>query len=296
MPPSANGHAAGIAIAGAGPVAQSLGRALEECGIPIRCIASRDLNHARQAAAFIGKGVAAVSYDQLPLMASHVIVAVTDRGIAPVAEELAAAKGSLRIALHTCGSYGPELLAPLRAAGVSCGTLHPLQSIRDPTRGAAAFRGVSFATSGDVEALIWAQEIATTLGGQVLHIRSEAHHLYHAAAVMASNYVAALLDSAEQLLIMAGVPKADALRALAPLTRASVENVIGLGAVDALTGPVVRGDAATVAEHVRAIEDADPSIASLYRAAGVHALGMAHKRGLGHEEAEAVRQALEGRR
>jgi predicted short-subunit dehydrogenase-like oxidoreductase (DUF2520 family) len=285
-----------IAIAGAGPVAQAFGRALEERGIRIACAASRDPSHARAAAAFIGGGCLAVPYRDIPLHASHVLIAVSDRAIEPVAEELASANGRLRVALHTCGGYGPEVLAPLDAAGVSCGGIHPLRSIHDAGQGAAALPGSAFAVCGDSQALSWAARIATALGGQILHIEPGARHLYHAAAVMASNYIAALLDSAEELMSLAGVPRVDARRALAPLARTSLENALQRGPAEALTGPVVRGDAATITGHVRALEGAEHSIAELYRAAGLHALRMARKRGLGGEEAESVHRALLGRR
>jgi predicted short-subunit dehydrogenase-like oxidoreductase (DUF2520 family) len=296
MLPRINAGVSDVAIAGAGPVAQALGRALQECGIGVGCIASRNLNHAKAAAVFIGGGALAIPYCDIPLHASHVLVAVSDRAIAPVAEELAKGNGRLRVALHTCGSYGPEALAALNAVGVSCGGIHPLQTIRDASQGTAALRSAAFAVFGDSQALSWAEEIATALGGHVLHIRPDARHLYHAAAVMASNYIAALMDSAEQLMLLAGVPKEDALRALAPLARTSIDNVVHCGAVEALTGPVMRGDAATVTEHVRAMERAEPSIAELYKVAGLHALRMARRRGLGDEEAESVHRALLGRR
>ena len=296
MAPRINAEVSDVAIAGAGPVAQALGRAMQECGIGIGCIASRNLDHAKAAAVLIGGGVLAVRYGDIPSMASHVILAVSDRAIVPVAEELASGNGRLRVALHTCGSYGPELLAPLNAVGVSCGGIHPLQTVRDASHGAAALRTSAFAVSGDVDALRWAEELATELSGRVLHIRPDARHLYHAAAVMASNYIAALLDAAGQLMLLAGVPKEDALRALAPLVRTSIDNAVDCGAVEALTGPVMRGDAATVAEHTRAIERAEQSIADLYKFAGLHALGMARKRGLGQEEVDRVHQALCGRR
>jgi predicted short-subunit dehydrogenase-like oxidoreductase (DUF2520 family) len=221
-------------------------------------------------------------------------VAVSDRAIAPVAEELARKNGRLRVALHTCGSYGSEALAPLNAVGVSCGGIHPLQTIRDASQDAAALRGVAFAVSGDSQALSWAEGIATALGGQVLHIRADARHLYHAAAVMASNYIAALMDSAEQLMLLAGVPKEDTLRALAPLARTSIDNVIRCGTVEALTGPVMRGDAATVSAQSRAMGSVEQSMAELYKVAGLHALSMARRRGLGAEEAESVHRALLG--
>jgi predicted short-subunit dehydrogenase-like oxidoreductase (DUF2520 family) len=180
--------------------------------------------------------------------------------------------------------------------GVSCGGIHPLQTIRDASQGAAGLRSAAFAVSGDPQALTWAERIAAALSGHVLHIRPGARHLYHAAAVMASNYIAALMDSAEQLLLLAGVPEEDALGALAPLARTSLDNAVRLGALEALTGPVMRGDAATVAEHARALEGVERSVAELYRAAGLHALRMARRRGLGEEEAESVHRALVARR
>jgi predicted short-subunit dehydrogenase-like oxidoreductase (DUF2520 family) len=284
----------GIAIAGAGAVAQALGRALRDCGINLACIASRAPDHAQAAAAFVGGGAVPVRYSDIPLYASHVIVAVSDRAITAVAEELARTAGKLRVALHTCGSHGPELLAPLRDAGVSCGGMHPLQTIRDPKRGAGTLRKASLAICGDAHAVAWAEEIAAALGVAVLHIDADARALYHAAAVMASNYVAALLHSAEQLMQLAGVPPGDARRALGPLVEASIENVLALGPVGALTGPVVRGDAITLTGHLTAIRSAAPSVAALYKAAGLHALEMARERGLSEQEIRQVRQALAG--
>jgi predicted short-subunit dehydrogenase-like oxidoreductase (DUF2520 family) len=285
-----------VAIAGAGPLAQALGKALQECEIDVRYIASRSLDRAKRAASVIGASTIAVPYSGIPSKASHVIIAVSDRAIAPVAAQFAKANSTIRIALHTSGSYGPELLAPLQSAGVSCGSIHPLQTVRGGPQGAAALRIAAFAVSGDRQALAWAEEIAARLSGQILHINPGARHLYHAAAVMASNYVAALLDSAEQLMLLAGVPKADALRSLAPLVRTSVDNVVNCGAVDALTGPVVRGDAPTVADHLQALNRAPHSITELYKAAGLRALAMARERGLGEEDAERVLQALLARR
>jgi predicted short-subunit dehydrogenase-like oxidoreductase (DUF2520 family) len=296
MPLSAEIQERAIGIAGAGPVAQAFGRALIECGVDISYVASRDLSHAEAAARSLASHVRAVGYGDLAECATHVIIAVSDRAITPVAEELARANKKLRVVLHTCGSYGPEALVPLNAAGVSCGSLHPLQTIRDAKSGANGLQGAAFAVSGDSEALRWAEEIATVLSGTVLCIHPDGRHFYHAAAVMASNYIAALLDSTEHLMTMAGVPKSDALPAIAPLARAALENVLQNGPVEALTGPIVRGDAATVAAHAQALQSADASIASLYRAAGLRALRMAVARGLREEQAESVRQALTGRR
>ncbi len=280
-----------IGIAGAGRVGQALARLLRDSGQPVAAVASRTPEHAREGATFAGKGIAAVSYPELPAHASHLIIAVPDSAIEPVAEALAAtARGG--IALHTCGARGPEALHALAAKGVACGTLHPLQTVSTPLQGLAALRGIAFAVSGDETALAWAREIADILGGETLSIAPDARPLYHAAAVMASNYVVALADAAQSLLIRAGIAPDQALRALAPLMRTAVENCIEQGPERALTGPVERGDAATVASHTEALKAAPPALQSLYRAAGAYTLGIARRRGLEAARAQAVEQAL----
>lgn len=283
-----------VAIAGSGAVAQALGKAMCDCGLAVHYVASRNVEHAKRAAAFVG-GAVALRYCDIPLYASHVIVAVTDEAIPAVAEEIARANGSVRVALHTCGAAGPELLAPLAAAGVCCAAMHPLQTVRDPARGAEALRMAAYAVCGGGEALGWAEEIARALSGHVINVGADSRPLYHAAAVMASNYVVALLDAAEQLMLLAGVQGADALPALAPLIRTSIDNVLERGTAEALTGPIVRGDAATVARHLDALESAGPSVLALYRSAGLHALELSRRRGLGPEQARRVQQALLGR-
>jgi predicted short-subunit dehydrogenase-like oxidoreductase (DUF2520 family) len=281
-----------IAIAGAGRVAQAMGKALQDAGIEIHFLASRNPEHARIAAEFIGSAVAPVSYTELAAKASHVLIAVSDSVIETTAKELSSPGTAIRVALHTSGSYGPELLEPLSRAGVSCGAIHPLQTISSGTQGAASLRGAAFAVSGSPEAMAWANRIAHALGGKTLYVKPEARHLYHAAAVMTSNYIAALLDTAQELMIIAGIGEEDALLALAPLARTSLENAIHDGPVPALTGPIVRGDASTIAAHILALAQVDASARRLYRAAGIRALRMARKRGLGEDDAAAVHRAL----
>jgi predicted short-subunit dehydrogenase-like oxidoreductase (DUF2520 family) len=283
-----------IAIAGAGRVAQAMGKALQEAGVNVDFLASRNPEHARTAAEFIGGGIVRVSFSDLASRASHVLIAVSDSAIEPVSQQLAKPGGAIRVALHTCGSYGPELLESLSATGVSCGSIHPLQTVSDGAQGAVALHYAAFAVSGAPEAMGWAKEIVSAIEGQLLDIKPEARHFYHAAAVMASNYISALLDTAQELMGVAGIPKDTALHALAPLARTSLENAIRYGPVQALTGPIVRGDASTVAAHVLAMDQVESSAAQLYRAAGLRALRMARERGLSEESAMEVHRALLG--
>jgi predicted short-subunit dehydrogenase-like oxidoreductase (DUF2520 family) len=237
-------------------------------------VACRDSAHAQEAAAFIGPGVQPVTYQNLPALAERVIIAVPDAAITEVAAILAGAGMNSGIALHTCGALGPEALQPLAAKGVSCGTLHPLQTIATPGQGLTVLPGSAFAVAGDG----WAREIVALLKGEALHIPAGKQPLYHAAAVMASNYAVALVDGAVTLMNEAGIERDQALRALAPLMRAAVENAFALGPEAALTGPIQRGDCTTVSAHLLSLEAAPDPVRNLYRAAGLQALEIVRRR------------------
>ncbi|MBI4874528.1 MAG: DUF2520 domain-containing protein [Acidobacteria bacterium] len=285
-----------IGIAGAGRIGQALGRLLRERGEPVAAVASRTLERARAAAAFIGGGAEPVSYSQLPGCATRVLIAIPDQAIASVAATLAGAGMAGGMALHTCGAHGAEILAPLAARGVSCAALHPLQTVASPERGVAELPGASFAIEGEGPALDWAARIAGLLQGQMLRIPPGRRPLYHAAAVLASNCVVGLLDAAVVLLGECGIDREQALRALAPLARASVSNTAALGPIQALTGPIERGDAGTVAVHLRSLAGVPGSVGELYRQCGLYLAGLARRKSPGADFRELEQLLREGRK
>ncbi len=246
-------------------------------------MAGRDLEHARIAADFIGGvagGVEALPLESVPGVASRVLIAVSDAAIMPVAETLANAGFTQGIALHTAGSRGPEALAPLAAAGVSTGVLYPLQTFPTPEQGACSLPGTYFAITGDGPALAWARELVTLIPGKVLSTEPAHWGLYHAAAVMASNYQMTLLDAALEALEQAGAGREEALAALAPLARATLENTLRMGPRAALTGPVSRGDCETIRRNINALGMVSRATQDLYRAAGRRTIPIALRRGL----------------
>lgn len=276
-----------VGIAGSGRIGQTLGRILIAMGEPVVCVAGRSPERTAAAAAFLG-GVSAVRYEELGLRARRWLICVPDDAIEEVAARIGPRQG---IALHTCGAKGHEALRAI--AGASLGTLHPLQTVPDPATGVEALRGAAFAVSGDAEAVAWAERIVRAAGGMVLRIEDWARPLYHAAAVLASNALTALLDAARTAIEAAGVGPGDSLRALGPLARASLDNALRLGPEAALTGPVRRGDAVTVAAHRNALRGLPEPVGDLYRAAGLHALGLAEKQGVSPFLAAQVRRVLE---
>ncbi|HSR08919.1 MAG TPA: Rossmann-like and DUF2520 domain-containing protein [Bryobacteraceae bacterium] len=268
-----------FAIIGTGRVASSLGRVLRERGAPLQWIAGRDPQRTRIAADFVG-GVEALPLESVPSAATRVLIAVSDSAIIEVAQQLASAGFKDGIALHTAGSRGPEVLAPLAAARVSSGVLYPLQTFPTPEQGALSLPGTYFAVTGDQRAQEWARQIVDLIPGNFLSLAPKQWALCHAAAVLASNYQVTLLDAALEALEHAGVTPEEGLAALAPLVRATLENVLRLGPQRALTGPISRGDCETVRRNREALEAVSPATQELYRAAARRTIPIAQRRGL----------------
>lgn len=307
--------AARTAIVGTGRVAQAFGRLMAEAGLPPVAVAGRTADHAQRAAAFIersgppdrlrqGSGAQAGGHNaaavmpvlirDVPALADHVLIAVADDAIEAVAEELAGGGMHAGVALHTSGAHSPQSLSALAAHGVSCGVLHPLQTVADPDRGVIALRGASFGIGGDAAAIEWAGQLVAAADGTPLRIREKGFASYHAGAVMAGNAVIAAIDAAVALLSAAGIDRPAALQALRPLCLTSAQNAFDMGPEAALTGPVQRGDAETIRAHVAALAACPRPVADLYRASARALVDIARRRGLPQASALAVERAIEG--
>ncbi len=277
---------------GVGAVGLALARLLRERGEPVVAVAARNLEKATEAVRFVGEKVRPCTVEEVPRWANRILIAVRDDAIAQVAMRLAEAGLRSGYVLHTSGTQGLEPLAPLRAIGVHCGVLHPLQTLPSAELGLTLLRGVAFGVGGDSPAREWAREIAQRLGGRVLEVPDGGWPWYHMAAVVASNFLAALLACALELMHRAGISGDAALDALGPLLMTTARNVVTMGPERALTGPIQRGDISTVARHLDLVQQAGPRLAMLYRALGIHTLEIARRRGLDPAAAEALEQLL----
>jgi len=220
-----------------------------------------------------------------------IILAVPDDAIRPLAGVLADAGtiGSQQVVLHLSGVHGQEALGPLVGSRAALGSLHPLQTISDPERAAERLKGAWAAVEGMPRAVEAAERLAQDVGLRPFRIASQAKPMYHAGAVFASNYFVVVEAVAQRLLRHAGLTDAEAWQALRPLVEGTLENLARLGPVGALTGPVARGDEATVRRHVEALTQDD---AALYRVLGRAALELAQKRGMDEATATRVAAAL----
>jgi predicted short-subunit dehydrogenase-like oxidoreductase (DUF2520 family) len=218
-----------------------------------------------------------------------VILAVPDPAIEASARALAGALSAGAVVLHVAGSRGPELLACCRAAGASVGVAHPLVSFAGGAR-APRLEGTSFVLAGDRAALRAGARIAKALGARA--IRAGVHGpAYHAAAALAANGAAALAAHAVEVLTALGLRRREAERAVGALLGTVAENVARVGVPRALTGPIARGDAVTVAAH-RAALRAYPGAARAYDAIAPAILAIARAAGLPSRAAASVALAL----
>jgi predicted short-subunit dehydrogenase-like oxidoreductase (DUF2520 family) len=171
-------------------------------------------------------------------------------------EEIAAAAAAVRPGPpvgHSSGATGLGPLAPHEAF-----SLHPLMTV---TRHGASFAGAGAAVAGTTPgALALATRLAAALGMEPVEVPEEDRAAYHAAASVASNFLVTLEAAAERLASEVGIER----RLLVPLVRATVENWAALGGPQALTGPIARGDQATVELHRAAIGDRVPELLDLY--------------------------------
>ena len=223
--------------------------------------------------------------------AAVVILAVRDDAIRPLAGALAAAGAieSRQVVLHLSGVHGQEALGPLVGSRAALGSLHPLQTISEPERAAERLKGAWAAVEGMPRAVEAAEQLAQDVGLRPFRIASQAKPMYHAGAVFASNYFVVVEAVAQRLLRHAGLTDAEAWQALRPLVEGTLENLGRVGPLGALTGPVARGDEATVRRHVEALTQDD---AALYRVLGRAALELAQKRGMDEATAARIAAAL----
>lgn len=226
-----------------------------------------------------------------PSAADAVLVAVPDSRVAAVGAELTRARLAASVpVVHTSGALGAEALGALRIAGHAVGSMHPLAAVADPVEGPARLAGAWFAVDGDPEAVRLAESLVAALGGQTLRVAPGAKPLYHAAAVAASNYVVTLLGLAERWMVEAGVDGGAARAALATLAHGAVAGVESMGPLQALTGPIARGDVDTVLSHLSRLSPPDRA---LYCVLARGTLEAARLRGLDPEAVARLARALE---
>lgn len=272
-----------VFIIGAGHVGRGLFRAFRASGVEVIGL------HGKRPSGI------ATSSGEIPndaAQANVVILCVRDNQLDDAIQEVAAAARDGRIArgtviLHTSAIAEPAGLVALSSAGYPGGTFHPLVPFSDPDVSAELLRKAWIGIDGENAAKNASRRIAGHLGARTLEIPPGRKPAYHAAAVISSNFPVVLASVAGHLLHDIGIPDASAYQAVDSLMSGAIANMKQTLPDDALTGPVVRGDAETVGKHLRALEGLEPA-REIYRALSSAAVEIARKAGTDARKLAAV--------
>jgi predicted short-subunit dehydrogenase-like oxidoreductase (DUF2520 family) len=285
-----------IAIVGCGTVGSAIGKLLSDAGYRISGVATSNLKTARKAAGVTGAGTFSNSPSEVTTGAKVVFITTPDDLIESTCVKISEDKGFARdtVVIHCSGGLSSEILSSAKRCGALVATLHPLQSFASVDQAVSLVPGSFCTIEGDRNALSVVRQIVQDIGGIILEITAEKKTLYHAAAVVASNYLVTLIYLALELNHAAGLPSDTSLEALLPLIEGTLSNIGKKGIPGALTGPIARGDVATVSAHVKAIEKDAPELLPLYRCVGLYTVDLAKvKRTISQETAQKLIAVLQ---
>ena len=293
-----------VAIVGAGSLATFLATALHDAGFTITEIIARDTSrsrsHARSLAAKVGART--VTAHSASLDAALLWFCVPDREIHGAASALAgnlAGRASahkknrvpgkvpnkFRFAFHSSGALLSRELEPLRKAGIAVASVHPLMTFVAGTH--PSLTGVPFAMEGDRAATQVARQIVRKLGGESFSLPAARKPAYHAWATLTSPLLLAFLVTLEKAARAAGFTRKDARRKSLPIIRQTLANYSRLGPAPSFSGPLIRGDAETVAKHLAVLKK-HPGPREVYVA-----LAQAALRGLPVKNRDRLRRLLD---
>jgi predicted short-subunit dehydrogenase-like oxidoreductase (DUF2520 family) len=280
-----------VGVVGTGRVGSVLGAALARAGHTVVAASGVSRESVRRADALL-PGVPLLPADEVVAAAGLVLLAVPDDLLGPLVAGLAET-GAWRpghLVAHTSGAHGIGVLEPASRAGALPLALHPAMTFAGRPEDLQRLAGITFGVTAPEPFRPVAEALVLEMGATPVWVAEEARPIYHAALVVGANHLVTLVNDAADLLRRAGVPQPAAV--LGPLLGAALDNALRSGDA-ALTGPVSRGDAGTLAKHLRTLSEQAPDSVSAYVAMARLTAGRALASGrLKASEAEALLDVL----
>ncbi|MBI4331550.1 MAG: DUF2520 domain-containing protein [Chloroflexi bacterium] len=280
-----------IGFVGAGTVGTAIAVSLAKQGYDVSGVYSRSLSSSERLAGIVPRVQICNSAQELADHSDFVFITTPDDFIPRIASQTGWRSG--QSVVHCSGADSTAVLEPARKSGAMVGCIHPLQTFAGISYAIENIPGSTFALEADEPLLGRLKEMATRLGGQWVVLQGKDKVLYHAAAVIACNYMVTLVKTATELWQTFGVSTPEATRALAPLIRGTVNNIVNVGFPNCLTGPVARGDMGTIKKHMDALKQVKdhPTIFYLYQVLGMQTIPIALEKG--RIDAQKARDMLE---
>ena len=276
-----------IGFIGAGKVGMAFGSYLKQKGVPVYGYYSRRFESARLAAEMTGS----MAEQEMASLVKHsdiLFITTGDDEIGKVCNTLAEqdllAEG--QILVHMSGVHSSQLLSPAKEKGCYTFSLHPLQAFADVKKAAEDLENTVFSIEGDGEKIDDLEKLLKQTGNQYFKLTAEQKGIYHAAACVMSNYLVTLMDYGLSLYKTIGIEESEAFKALSPLIRGTLDNILKLGTEHALTGPIARGDVHTVKMHLEALKKNHPDELEFYKIFAFKSLELAKKQKLKDKQKE----------
>lgn len=266
MPPSNRKHSTDITIIGAGTLATALAGSLHRHGFHIVEIVYHDASPSLERAHALAKNVKAkaVAIAEARFKGKLVWICVPDDAISDVAHRIVTrADWRHKTVVHSSGALASDTLWPLKQVGAEVASAHPLMTfVHLP---APNFKDVPFAIEGDRKALTMIAAIVSTLGSKPFRIDKEFKTAYHVFGFFCSPALIALLAAAQHVGALAGFDEVRSRQLMEPIVRQTIDNCFRSTPQGAFSGPLRRGDVATIRKHLEALKH-EPNLLGLYRA------------------------------
>jgi predicted short-subunit dehydrogenase-like oxidoreductase (DUF2520 family) len=280
-----------IGIIGAGTVGSALAIRLTENGYEVVAVSSRTHVSADKLAKAISGCRAVDTNQKVADTADIVFITTTDAVIPQIISELQWHKG--QNVIHCSGADSAEVLSPARQMGANTGGFHPLQTFASVKQAINNIPGSTIAIEAEEPLLTTLKEMAEVLKCHWIELKPSDKVVYHAAAVIASNYLVTLVKLADDLWQTFGIPREQATQALLPLLKGTLNNIENVGIPQALTGPIARGDIDTVKKHLAALQKEAPDALSTYCELGLQTIPIAQAKGkINEDKADELRTIL----
>jgi predicted short-subunit dehydrogenase-like oxidoreductase (DUF2520 family) len=252
-----------VGVVGTGRAGSVIGAALKRAGHQVKaCTAVTDLSKLRAEALL--PGVAILSIEETVADRDLILLSIPDDVLAQVVSGLATtnAVSPGTFVMHLSGRYGIEVLRPLTELGCLPLALHPVMTFTGTSIDLNRLSACPFGVTTHPTLRPVAETLVMEMGGEPVWVPEASRSLYHAALTFGANNLMTLVNQTSELLESAGITNPEAL--VAPLLSASLDNALRNGD-SALTGPIARGDAETVREHLRVLANFDPAVTQAYR-------------------------------
>ncbi len=280
-----------LGFIGAGTVGTALAIRLSDRGYPVVAVSSRTQTSAEKLAQAIS-GCHAVNKQAVADAADFIFITTPDGVIPLVATEVNWHRG--QSVVHCSGADSTDILEPARRSGAQVGAFHPLQTFASVKQAIDNIPGSTFALEAEEPLLTTLKNMANALNGHWIELKAGDKVIYHAAAVVACNYMVTLIKLATDLWQTFNVPTQQATEALMPLLQGTLKNINNVGIPQCLTGPIARGDTGTIKKHLNALAKVAPAVLSTYCELGLQTIPVALGKGrINQQQAEELRKILE---